>query len=48
MAGKTWWKRWLSRCPGQDGEELDEEDMIGELVVKEVARELRVHTTQPL
>ena len=24
-----WWKRWLSRCPGWDGEELDDEDIAG-------------------
>ena len=29
MAGNTWWKRWLSKHPGQDGEELDDEDIVG-------------------
>ena len=25
-AGKTQWNRWLSKGPGQEGEELDDED----------------------
>ena len=27
-AGKTQWNRWLSKGPGQEGEELDEDDMF--------------------
>ena len=27
-AGKTWWNRWLSKGPGQEGEELDDEDVM--------------------
>ena len=25
-AGKTWWNHWLLKGPGQEGEELDDED----------------------
>ena len=28
VAGKTRWNRWLSKGPGQEGEELDEDDMF--------------------
>ena len=38
----------LLSCPGQDGEELDDNNIMGGSVVREAAQEPKVRTMQPL